>query len=276
MIRVESTSLRFLPGTVKDYMDGPVVIPAHIELAAEAETQAAARADAWPIPEPAAREGYYGDHHYEYWLSGRRTMQIVCDHVPPRSCEQACALDFGGASGRVFRHFAQTYPRGNWFLCDINIDHVLLVNHAFPGLKAFANFHLPSLPFDSGSLDFITAFSVFTHIDEQEVQWLLELRRCLRRGGALIVSLHNDDTWRILKTAFVWQALSRDPEFVKYHEEHGTLTERVAAYYSDAAAYNCNMFHSDAYLRRVWARHFQSLDIFPLKLEYQSLVVMIK
>jgi hypothetical protein len=42
----------------------------------------------------------------------------------------------------------------------------------------------------------VTAFSVFTHINEPEIAWLLELRRILKIGGIACNSVHDEATWQ--------------------------------------------------------------------------------
>ena len=50
---------------------------------------------------------------------------------------------------------------------------------------------LPYLPFEDRYFDVIYAGSVFTHIDDFAQTWFLELRRVLRAGGTLYVTIHD-------------------------------------------------------------------------------------
>src|SRR6185503_12477254 len=70
-----------------------------------------------------------------------------------------------------------------------------LLRHLPRAVKPFQCTALPSLPLPDASLDLVTAFSVFTHIDEYELTWLLELRRLLKSGGIAYLTIHSDDTW---------------------------------------------------------------------------------
>jgi hypothetical protein len=80
--------------------------------------------DTIPIPATSDGEYYYDDRHFEYWLSGIDDIQAACPEVPWTG---ARLLDFGGATGRVSRHF---YLQGNLSavtLCDGNINNVAWV-----------------------------------------------------------------------------------------------------------------------------------------------------
>ena len=134
-------------------------------------------ADRTALPTTEAREGYFGDRHLEYWLSGYRDANRVVDATGLASKPSARILDFGGASGRVIRHFNHWCPEAELFLCDISARHVARVQLLFGGkVRAFCNRDVPSLPFPDRFFDVVMAFSVFTHIDADDTAWLLELR----------------------------------------------------------------------------------------------------
>jgi SAM-dependent methyltransferase len=49
----------------------------------------------------------------------------------------------------------------------------------------------PPLPFEDASFDLVYSISVFTHLDEEmQDAWLNELKRVLRPGGILIITVH--------------------------------------------------------------------------------------
>ena len=64
------------------------------------------------------------------------------------------------------------------------------------GLRVFLNGFAPPLPLPDAHFDVVTAFSVFTHIDELDSPWLLELRRILKPGGLLDATIHDETTWQ--------------------------------------------------------------------------------
>jgi hypothetical protein len=78
--------------------------------------------DQMPLPTTEAREGYYGDRHIEYWLSGLRDMRKVITATGLDRLEIPRLLDFGGASGRVIRHFPAWRAAAELYVCDINLS----------------------------------------------------------------------------------------------------------------------------------------------------------
>ena len=107
-------------------------------------------------------------------------------------------LDFGGSAGRVFRHFL--YQSTDWevWTADLKKSSVEWNIEKFDRLNLFAfqSASYPVLPIENNSIDLITAFFAFTHIDETESPWLLELRRIFRRGG--FRTFHNKHTWKTM------------------------------------------------------------------------------
>ncbi len=162
-------------------------------------------------------------------------------------------------------------------ICDININNVdWVLTHLPSGFAAFKNSATPALPIPDNHFDVVTAFSVFTHMAEHELAWLYELRRILKPGGMLYATVHNDDTWRILPSTWVFKALKQSEAFRAVYRPGSELTERLAFEYSSASAYNCNTFHPNAYVHRIWGRIFTVVDIRAVCHSYQSAVVLRK
>jgi SAM-dependent methyltransferase len=99
-------------------------------------------------------------------------------------------LDFGCGCGRVLRHWK-------------DLDGVEIHGSDFnPGLVAWSQDNLPfaevrgnelspPLPYDDDQFGLVYALSVFTHFSEELQQpWLEELRRILRPGGHLLLTVH--------------------------------------------------------------------------------------
>jgi ubiquinone/menaquinone biosynthesis C-methylase UbiE len=231
-----------------------------------------------PIPSARDREGYYGDQHFEYWLSGLRDYLKVKEAFAGVDSAGTRLLDFGGATGRVARHFYAQDDLDEVMICDVNINNIdWVLENLPPGFSAFKNSPMPSLPIPDDYFDVVTAFSVFTHMNEYEFGWLYELRRVLKPGGILYASVHNDDTWRILPSTWVFNnVLLQSEDFRVTYQPGSELTERLIFEYSSESTYNCNAFHPNTYLHRIWGRIFQILDIRPTCHNYQSGVVLRK
>jgi ubiquinone/menaquinone biosynthesis C-methylase UbiE len=68
---------------------------------------------------------------------------------------------------------------------------------------------LPHVPYEDNYFDLIYAGSVFTHIADLADAWLLELKRILRPGGMLYVTVHDDHTLEVLRADFPDYYLTR-------------------------------------------------------------------
>jgi ubiquinone/menaquinone biosynthesis C-methylase UbiE len=233
--------------------------------------------DTLPIPATNDREYYYDDRHFEYWLSGLDDclkIQAACPDLPWMG---ARLLDFGGATGRVSRHFYLQRNLSEVTLCDVNINNVAWVLEHFPcDFGAFKNSWVPSLPIPSQHFDVAIAFSVFTHMNEHELAWLYELRRVLKPGGILYVTVQNDDTWRILPSTVLYGRIKDFDAFRVVWQEGTELADRLVVQYSDEPVHNCSTFHPNSYIRRIWGRVFTVADIQPIRHGFQSAVVLRK
>lgn len=262
-------------GVPRNVCGGPIEEPCLRELSQSQKISAMLDRDQMPIPSTRDREGYYGDRHFEYWLSGLSDYLRVREALGGMEWRRGKLLDFGGATARVARHFYAQGELSDITICDVNINNVEWVLEYLPSaFGAFKNAFLPTLPFRDEHFDVITAFSVFTHIDEYELAWLYELRRVLKPGGILYVSVHNDDTWKILPSTFVFNILMQSEEFRLTYPRRADLEERLVFRYSSEEVYNCNTFHPNAHIHRVWGRLFKVLAIRPLCHSYQSAVIL--
>lgn len=153
-----------------------------------------------PLPQAGDREGYHGDAHTLYWLSGLAD-QVFLSGLTRSASEDLTILDFGCASGRVLRHFGATPGGGLRALAvDVNRRNIAWMREHLdqPSLELLRTTYYPPLPLETGSVDLIYALSVFTHIDEFEEAWLAEIQRTLRRGGRAFLTYHSERTWSLL------------------------------------------------------------------------------
>jgi SAM-dependent methyltransferase len=269
----DSCDQLLLPGKPADYLDTAILDAENRALLGEREVMLQILRDETPIPTTAAREDYFDDRHVEYWLSGLRDMRKVVAATGLERVEAPRLLDFGGASGRVIRHFRRWKPDAELYLSDINPKHVRLIQHMFgKSVTGLHNHGLPTLPFPDDYLDCVVAFSVFTHIDADDTAWLMELRRIVKPGGYLYVTIHDQATWKILpQTVLARLSLSND-DFRTYHVANPDLRGRVVHNYNDKADYNCNVFLGEDYLRCIWAPMFKGYSILPLAHDHQTAV----
>jgi ubiquinone/menaquinone biosynthesis C-methylase UbiE len=232
--------------------------------------------DEWPIPDAQNRENYAPGYDIAYWISGYGHYRLLSKTAERHGVDGGRCYDFGGSSGRVCRHFAIQSDAWDVWLSDFKESSVEFVADYLPmNIKPFVNAAFPSLPLPDAYFDLAYGCSVFTHINELEIPWLLELRRILRIGGLACLSVHNDDTWRWLAEHPEDQQRKRNREWRPDVADLPEIPEgeRIVVTHRDDDPYNCNVFHSDGYLRRVWGRFFKIVEIIPHSLGIQALVV---
>lgn len=100
-------------------------------------------------------------------------------------------LDFGCGCSRVLRFFVPFLPGAHFSGCDIDKVAIDWSRASIPGVHYELVPHLPPTSFPQDKFDFIYALSVFSHMDlPRQVLWLEELRRMLKPGGVLLLTVH--------------------------------------------------------------------------------------
>ena len=236
------------------------------------EIREALRKDTSPIPAMINREGYWGNDHLAYWLVGFAEYVRLTTIAASYGVAGGNYFDFGGSTGRVFRHFH--FQSADWrvWSSDFKITSVEWNLAHFPSeITVFQGTYFPFVPIDDRTFDLISAMSVFTHIDEIETSWLLELRRIMKPGGIAIVTIHNEDTWLNMPPELRERIEKCSPELAAMP----TLPPgRIASNFRDDDPYRCNVFHSNDYIRTQWIRVFDVKDIIPRASGAQSAVIL--
>ena len=157
------------------------------------------------------------------------------------------ALDLGCGCGRVLRWLADDKgPRLHG--SDISADAIEWDRAHLPFAQFEVNGRQPPLPYPDGAFDLVVAISLVTHLAETlQVAWLEEIRRVLRPGGLLLISVQNEHTaaWRLTPDEFTQFAKAGQAYVVV---EPGGL-HGLPEFYQDA-------FHSRGYVETVWSRLF--------------------
>ncbi len=237
--------------------------------------------DNFPIPADDYREGYCPGFDISYWLQGLVCFLKVMQTVEKHGHTIGTMLDFGCASGRVTRHFCNQLDDVTVWAADINPQHIRWLQTHFPqNPKSILVQETPGLPIADNSLDFVCAFSVFTHIDEQETGWLAELRRVLRPSGLAYFTVHNDDTWRAMSqldaSNRLVRSMLRRPGFSLDQLQKPIPEGKTAFDFAEEGVYRSQVFHSNQYLREVWSQYYTIHEILPCAQQRQSVVVMTK
>lgn len=239
--------------------------------------------DTFPIPSIEDREGYSPDSDVLYWASGLGDYLKLMAAAKRHGTEVKSYFDFGCASGRVLRHFACQSDIPDIWGSDINARHIRWLSEFMPRqVRPIANHCIPSLPLADNSVDLVSAFSVFTHIDTFELCWLAELRRVLSTNGIAFLTVHNEDTWLALRSDIenpdnrLIQSIRKvDPDTDK--KLMLPLRDTRTVYrFTPYGPYRAQVFHSNSYLEKVWGRFFDILEILPCHHVRQSVVVLRK
>ncbi len=232
-----------------------------------------AHLDQYPMPKPIDREGYATEENSDrYWVTGLADWLNVSTAIERylSDADRVRYLDFGCASGRVLRHaLIHSGSTTDVWGCDLAPANIAWIKRHLPSeINCVVNSAEPSLPFEDNFFDVITAYSVFTHIDQHEIDWLLELKRVTRPNGILYLTIHNGATWR---------KIANRPATVKQIEHQNTFEdnlqvtpemlakpmpgERIVFRKDHKKVYSYNVWHSDDYIRREWGKHLEILHI---------------
>lgn len=234
------------------------------ELIAE-EVENGLRFDISDIPPLKARAGYHGADHFEYWLSGVRDYQRLMHFWSTYQGLQppGTFLDLGGSSGRVARHMAARHPEMKVILPDIEVLAIEWALKYLPeNVMAFQNLIVPPLPIADGSVDYLSSFSVFTHMDNYEYSWLAECRRIINPDGLLYITAMTERCWdAFMNLDWRYRTLLNSVEgFEKYPRGCPMPGDRVALL--DKSGSYGTTFHSTKHINDVWGRFFEILEIY--------------
>jgi SAM-dependent methyltransferase len=203
-----------------------------------------------PLPPEVLRLMVAGTDDAEWFLdAGRRAADALTELLARHDVaihQLQHILDFGCGCGRVVRHLRHLPAELHG--CDTNpvavewcAEHLPFAHFAVSALES-------PLEYDDESFDLVYALSVFTHLPEPlQVLGMRELRRVLKPGGALVLSLHGDALLGKLTRA----------ERADYRA--GRLVVRGEL----AGTNHCAAFHPPAFVRRVLAEGFEVLDMVP-------------
>jgi SAM-dependent methyltransferase len=247
--------------------------------------------DPLPVPPPPARERYFEGDDMSYWISGlgdRLLLEDIARRLDRPLAKGSRVLDFGSSSGRVLRHFANAVPEIHGYGIDLGRTSVQWARqHLQPAVVVLQGTVLPNLPFPDGYFDCIYAGSVFTHIDDFEEAWLLELSRVLSPAGFALLTFHPERTWNEMGSNpehWVRHVIGRGPHRLDPGGiepvsmdlfEQPMPADRVVLTLTALTVNNANVFHSDRWIRDRWGRLLELQFVIPRAHdEYQDAAVL--
>lgn len=245
----------------------------------ELDFQAALDQDDMPIPATKDREGYYGPHHFSYWASGLEDTRNVIAAADKYNVNLRSFFDIGCASGRIIRHVKHFKPEAEVLGSDINRLHVEWCNkHLSSDLNVFQNHSIPSLPLESNSVDVVTAFSVFTHIEAFETTWLMEIKRVLREGGIAWITIHTENTLLEMNQQWpLWNPIMNHPNINKLiNDDRSFDGDRLVVRWRGDRSYSSNTFYKEKYVKSNWGKIMKVLELKRRFPRFQDVLILQK
>ena len=174
-------------------------------------------------------------------------------------------LDFGCGCGRTLLWFADTAREGQFHGTDIDGEAIAWCRERLDFARFSVNGAEPTLDYPDETFDLVYAVSVFTQLDEgHQFQWLGELRRVVRRGGLVLVTVHG---------AHCWQTL--EPEAQAEVRERGFLFRRTDQMKGIFPDWYQTAYHTKEYVLDRFAEYYEILDYTPRGLvDFQDMVVL--
>ncbi|HUH94221.1 MAG TPA: class I SAM-dependent methyltransferase [Casimicrobiaceae bacterium] len=249
------------------------------------DTPAAAIArDSWFIPDASLHRDL-PDEDRRFRVIGNRDaagflMSGCTDHERlDRAClvltgkrlrDYRSILDWGCGCGRIARHLAPV--AAGFHGCDIDGDNVAWCAEHLPGSYVASSLR-PPLPYAQDTFDLIYGISIFTHFrPDLEALWLSELRRVAKPGALLLMTVHGQTTIDYARL----DAAARGRLTAAVQRAgilFGGRNDQLDGYAAHEGQY-VNVYHSQRYIRRIWAKYFEIVDILPGYLFTHDLAVM--
>lgn len=136
----------------------------------------------------------YGTTADEYLASGKRDVQDMSDILNRAEISLEAAgniLEFGCGDGRMIRWLDHLACDREIWGTDLDAGRIIWCKQNLnPPFHFATTTTVPHLPFEDRFFGFVYAGSVFTHIDDLADTWIAELRRILRPGGTLFITVH--------------------------------------------------------------------------------------
>src|SRR5215510_5441776 len=233
-------------------------------------------ASAFPIPPPELRLGY-GRSTEEYLANGRRHVQNMLDLLRASGARLERGtriLDFGCGAGRMIRWLAELSGPCEIWGTDISAEHIVwCTQHLAPPFHFLVNTILPHLPFEDHYFDVVYAGSVFTHIDDLAPMWFLELRRVLRAGGKLYMTIHDRHSIDLLTHA--WREVPF-AEFLRQNQDYAAFAHTNFAMFTIGRATESQVFYDVESLCERLQGFFTVLSVTEEAYGYQTAVLLEK
>jgi ubiquinone/menaquinone biosynthesis C-methylase UbiE len=158
-----------------------------------------------PIPPASLRMTYGGskEGYLEHGQADVAKMRAALEAAGHPLSEGQRVLEWGVAGGRLLRWLYDYSDRCEIWGADIDAKYIVWCSQNLtPPFHFVTTGTSAHLPFEDRYFDLIFAGSVFTHVDDFAQAWFLELRRVIKPGGVLYVTIHDKHTIDLLGSSF--------------------------------------------------------------------------
>lgn len=251
------SNLMSVGNMVGQYYPEPRVAGGYVVYQANPEELAKPLADRIP---PTPLRHYYGykdgkwhdDLYIQTGLGDTRAMRkVLTDDGFDLSGERI--LDFGCSAGRLLRHFAREAEEAEAWGVDLHSPGIHWAqSHLSPPFHFFTNSTVPHLPFDDGYFGLIFAGSVWTHIGELDDAWLLEMRRILRPGGRIYITVSDENT--LAEIARINPGHESNKHVAELDEATGMMSKEYVQFVTRSTPWlQRSVYNREAWLRKIGA-----------------------
>jgi len=168
-------------------------------------------------------------------------------------------LEFGCGSGRIVLMLEDKLRKCNFFGTDIDEEAITWCRKNFDFGNFDVNKTVPPLKYQYDMFDLVWAHSVFTHLDEeQQFEWLNELKRITKPKGIVVISVHGPYAWSVRRRPKgsekeLEEELGKNG-FVFLHRES---FKRISSFQFQSA------YHTKEYIKKEFSKYFQVIDHIP-------------
>lgn len=220
------------------------------------------------------RDGVWRDDLY--LSSGAADVRMLRNLIGEDGVSFSAApiLDFGCGAGRMIRHLGAEAEATEVWGADIHADAIHWAQAHLTPFHFVATTTAPHLPFEDRTFGVIYAGSVWTHIGDLDVAWLLELRRILMREGRLFITISDRNSLKLIKDKAPSHA-SND-HVAALHRETGMLDRSWDAFLTRSTPWQQRVVYDrDAFVARL-ARWFDVRAVVPEAYGWQTGILLAK
>lgn len=234
----------------------------------------------FPVPPEGMWLGY-AQTPEGYLACGRSDMASMLgtlERAGTSGRELTRVLDFGCASARMLRFYPRVEGRSELWGVDVSAEMIAWCQmNMGPGFSFATTTTAPHLPFEDGYFDLVYAGSVFTHISDLADAWFLEVRRIVRPGGYMYITIHDRRTIELLLTKFREDPLFDDfvPMVEEFCDRTGVRSERYA-WFSMLTDPMSQVFYDEDYLVAKWSRWADVVSVTPEAHDHQTAILLRK